>query len=171
MTPDAAGNVLAFAPESEGALCLVSGSGLDVFVFRGAQDWTRDLGAQGALDYGLFIVRDAPFFLVRIKGLLELAVGVNFLAQPADRLQAFMDQGGVGVCRLVLCGFPEPRILFERSFGVREDVMREIRGFGPAQIRAYADGGECAAAMAVMMRRLAAGRMIRSTVMYPDQHV
>lgn len=171
MIADATGKTLCFTPESEGALCLVSGAGLDVFVFRSAaQDWATTSALRGAIDYGLFVAREAPFFLLRVQGFLELAVGVNFQAQPADRFQAFMGQRGVGICNLVLCGFPEPRILLERSFSVREDVMREMRDIGSVQIADYADAGECAAAMVAVMRRMDAGRMIRSTVMYPAQH-
>jgi len=166
------GKILAFSPESEGALCLVSGLGLEVFVFRaGAHDREQALTPRSPLQYGLFVWRDVPFFLIRIQGLGEFAVGVNFPAQPADRLQAFMDLRGEGACRLLLCGFPKPFILGERIFGVREDVMREMREIGHTQAGTYADAGECAAAMTGVMGRLGAGRMIRSTVMYPDKPV
>jgi len=170
MTVEATGKALAFAPESEGALCLVSSEGLDIFVFKaGVEDWAQNPALRGVLDYGLFVAGATPFFLLRIKGLIELAVGVNFQAQPADRLHAFLNRRGLGICSLVLCGFPEPRIVMERRFSVREDVMREMRELGSVQIAAYADAGECAAAMAVAMRRMDAARMIRSTVMYQEE--
>ncbi len=159
-----------FRPSGEGALCLLGGAGLDVFLFREVQSrFALALFSRGPLHYGLYAAGCIPFFLVRIQGFGEIAAAVNVLAQTGEGRRAFADFAGEGEARLVLCGFPEPDILGRRRFVLRRDVLAELRQADAAQSQIFEDASACAEAAALIMARQGPGRMLGATVLYPDK--
>jgi len=159
-----------FRPGSEGALCLLDGQGLAVFLFKELDGaFETSLFAGGELYYGLYAAREIPFFLIRILGFGEIAAPVNVLAQPGEARRAFAGFAGRGAVRIVLCGFPEPEVMGVRRFYLRDDVLDELRQADAAQSLAYEDAATCAAIAAAIMTRQSPGRMLGATVLYPDQ--
>jgi hypothetical protein len=162
------GRPLDFDPPGEGPIPYFSGATLHIYTFYSRlQDQDVRAWTKGGLQYGVFVRKAIPFFLLDIDGFGELDMPLNVFLEPEEKQREFFEGNpNANAIPLVLAEYPCPTVRAVRLIAIEPRVMFQIKETLFDQLSTYPDAESCTAKLSAIFEALDSYQMRERTTLY-----